>query len=84
MKPLPFLEMVLTRLPESQITPATLLALVRVATVDGMERAMIHPAKSIVSRAVADGLIELCPDKLYRLTKRGTAILVGLTRRTEQ
>jgi|GEM_PF-4501521 len=80
MKPIPFLEMVLSRLPEAQITTSTLLALVRVATVDGIERPMIHPTKSIVSRAVSDGLVERCPDRLYRLTGRGTAILVGITR----
>ena len=78
MKPLRFLQQVMERLPSAQISPSTLLILVRVANVDGIERHRIHNAASIVSRSVAAGLVTRCPDKLYRLTPKGRSILAGL------
>ena len=83
MKPLPFLEQVLSRLPSAQISPSTLLVLVRVANADGIKRAKLHSSASCGGRAVTDGLVMRCPDRLYRLTPAGRSILAGLCRPTE-
>lgn len=78
MKPLPFLEMVLSRLPSSPISPSTLLVLVRVANADGIKREKLHNSASCGGRSVTHGLVARCPDGLYRLTPKGTGILAGL------